>query len=317
MKCSDFRELIDSYLSDELLTETNHGVLRHLEQCVECRTVIEERREFRARLRSAVVNSKEFAVDEEFIAALSSSMRASILPQRRPAAIRFWNIRFSLVAATAVGLLVVFGLGFVFLQKFEGNPPADLAQSDKRELTTGFQQVALADHKMCAVDHDLPRQPLKIDLSAAQNASLQKGVVQPLESAAPGEYELIASHFCEVDGQSFAHLIYRHEGNVISVQVTDLPENEPRNGDLINNLSLQGYQIARFDVNKKAVFVISDMPESQNATTAEILEQPMRKELSGDLRSWISEFGTTGRGVEDLGISRLFINHRNTQFQDA
>ena len=33
MRCEDFREIADSFLSDELLVETNHEVVRHLEDC--------------------------------------------------------------------------------------------------------------------------------------------------------------------------------------------------------------------------------------------------------------------------------------------
>ncbi len=66
MKCQDFREIIDSYLCDELLTETNHEVLRHLEACANCRGVIESRRILRTRMKSAVKNSPQFQIRDGF-----------------------------------------------------------------------------------------------------------------------------------------------------------------------------------------------------------------------------------------------------------
>lgn len=66
MKCQDFREIIDSYLCDELLTETNHNILRHLEECADCRSVIETRRLLRSKIKGAVLNSPEFQVREVF-----------------------------------------------------------------------------------------------------------------------------------------------------------------------------------------------------------------------------------------------------------
>ena len=41
--CEKVRQLLDSYLSNELLIETNHEVLRHLESCKECTALLENR----------------------------------------------------------------------------------------------------------------------------------------------------------------------------------------------------------------------------------------------------------------------------------
>ena len=37
MHCRDVRELADSFLTGQLLVETNHEVVKHLETCPECR----------------------------------------------------------------------------------------------------------------------------------------------------------------------------------------------------------------------------------------------------------------------------------------
>jgi hypothetical protein len=64
------------------------------------------------------------------------------------------------------------------------------------------------------------------------------------------------------------------------VVMTDL-QNYPAltNNDIAKIVS-NGYQVARFDVKDKAVFVISDLPEQENLMTAEILEIPMKQKLS-------------------------------------
>jgi len=51
MTCRDVRELADSFLAEELLTETNHEILRHLETCPVCRADLAVRRELRDGLR--------------------------------------------------------------------------------------------------------------------------------------------------------------------------------------------------------------------------------------------------------------------------
>jgi anti-sigma factor RsiW len=53
MQCRDVRELADSFLSEQLLVETNHELLRHLETCPDCRADIAVRRAIRDRLRAA------------------------------------------------------------------------------------------------------------------------------------------------------------------------------------------------------------------------------------------------------------------------
>ena len=55
MYCKEFKGIMDSYISDELLIETNHEVLRHLENCSDCRDELAERRNLKLR-------GSEFAV---------------------------------------------------------------------------------------------------------------------------------------------------------------------------------------------------------------------------------------------------------------
>ncbi len=66
MRCQEFREMMDSYMSNELLVETNHEVLRHLETCRACRAELAARRELRTRLGSAVKNSPAMQLNSAF-----------------------------------------------------------------------------------------------------------------------------------------------------------------------------------------------------------------------------------------------------------
>ena len=58
MECRDVREMADSFLSEQLLVETNHELLRHLETCPVCRSEMADRRALRERLRSAFVQAE-------------------------------------------------------------------------------------------------------------------------------------------------------------------------------------------------------------------------------------------------------------------
>src|SRR5215510_8385859 len=52
--CEKIRRYLDSYLSNELLVETNHEVIRHLEICKNCAAELEARARVKGLLQRAV-----------------------------------------------------------------------------------------------------------------------------------------------------------------------------------------------------------------------------------------------------------------------
>ncbi|HXG85271.1 MAG TPA: type I CRISPR-associated protein Cas7 [Pyrinomonadaceae bacterium] len=79
MRCQEFREMMDSYLSDELLVETNHEVLHHLENCRACRDELAARRALLAQMRSAVKNAPEMQLNSAFAIKLKNDLRETAL----------------------------------------------------------------------------------------------------------------------------------------------------------------------------------------------------------------------------------------------
>lgn len=278
MKCQDFQELIDSYLCDELLTETNHHVLRHLEHCSGCRSVFEERREFRARLRSTVKNCDDLKICEKFKADLYVRLRESTLTKETKRRV-FWAGGFSW-AATAAGIVLVAVFGVLMFQNPEPSVSADFAAvTSDRSQSEHFQSIALGDHQNCAVNHNLKEAPVEIDISSPQYAFINSSVLTPLKTELTN-CKLIESHICKYDGLTFTHLVFEYEGKTMSVLMTDLNGARPIEADRLAKLSENGYQVAHFDVDNKAVFVVSDLPEQKNSGAAAVLEPPMRKQLS-------------------------------------
>ena len=53
--CKRIRSYLDSYLSNELMVETNHEVLTHLETCGACSRSLEDRARLKAQLKRAVM----------------------------------------------------------------------------------------------------------------------------------------------------------------------------------------------------------------------------------------------------------------------
>ncbi len=159
MKCQDFREVIDSYLSDELLTETNHDVLRHLEVCADCRREIEVRRDLLAQIRSVVKNSPQFQIREEFSGNLRARLKQSAAPKNV-----FWTSGNFWLAVAAMLILTV-GLSIWFVSN-QTVPSAEITQKTENSQPVFLEDTALGDHQNCAVKYNLAEEPVKIDLAA-------------------------------------------------------------------------------------------------------------------------------------------------------
>src|SRR5258705_12754929 len=123
MQCREFKEIADSYLSNELMVETNHGVISHLEQCAECRQELKARRESRGKLREAFIKAPENQLQSEFATRLSTQLQDYSLGKRGAPLVspRRWQSSMTrkqttwLVLATC--LLLAIGLGLVVVRK--------------------------------------------------------------------------------------------------------------------------------------------------------------------------------------------------------
>ncbi|MBA4123412.1 MAG: zf-HC2 domain-containing protein [Acidobacteria bacterium] len=272
MKCQDFREVIDSYLSDELLTETNHDVLRHLEVCADCRRAIQIRRSLLAQIRFAVKNSPQFQIREEFSGNLRARLKQSAIPKNV-----FWTSGNSWLAVAAMLILTV-GLSIWFVSN-QTVPSAEITQKTENSQPVFLEDTALGDHQNCAVKYNLAEEPVKIDLASAKYANLRQAILLPLQNAAD-RYEFLESHTCKYDGHLFTHIVFRHQGKTLSVLLTDLQNYQSLKDEEIVKLAASGYQLARFDAKNQAFFVVSDLPQTENLATAEILMNSVRQHFT-------------------------------------
>src|SRR5262245_15290272 len=104
MNCRDVRELGDSFLSEELLTETNHEVLQHLNTCPLCRAELDARRRLRGAVRAAFQRAPDLQPRREFVERLGAQLRESAAHRHRsPVLSHRW-------LALAAGLVLAAGL---------------------------------------------------------------------------------------------------------------------------------------------------------------------------------------------------------------
>src|SRR5690242_1148307 len=151
--CEKIRDYLDSYISNELLVETNHEVLRHLESCPSCSAEVEARSRLRARLKAAVEAQNVPADLRVTVRQMIHRKQSRFLPA---AAWSIWA-----VAAAAV----VLSVGIWVTRSPKGMPEsldvADRAGQDvfiqkvSQTLSTVLR-VGLGDHIHCAVFRKYP-----------------------------------------------------------------------------------------------------------------------------------------------------------------
>jgi len=188
MNCKDFREIIDSYLSDELLTETNHGILRHLEDCPVCRDEIEARRAVRSHLRSAIRNESQYLIDEKFAGDLCANLRGSLTT--KPTTRRSFYSNNRSWMAVAASLLIVISVGMVYLNQSGSISTSEVAQesiSIPNLPATHIVNIALGDHEYCAVQHGSSKDhPVSLVKEAVEYRGMEKVVLPAIKTVLKG-----------------------------------------------------------------------------------------------------------------------------------
>src|SRR4029450_2728601 len=97
LDCQHVREVMDSYLSEELSVETNHDFLRHVAECRDCAAELKRRR----RLRALLSETLDVAVDADRVRArITHAVDAQERAWARVA--RLGAVAATLVAAVAV-----------------------------------------------------------------------------------------------------------------------------------------------------------------------------------------------------------------------
>jgi len=267
MQCRDFRELADSYLSDELLVETNHDVLRHLETCAGCRRELAARRELRSKLRVGFEKAPDLQMSEEFAGRLTTQLRdAGFSGARFPAA------KYLAIAAS---LLIVGALGFIVMQ-----------QRWRRQTVVALTASVVGDHRDCALNHRLDEKPIDLDDAGRKYDSAYINLVKAVmtDGKLPAGVEFVDAHSCVFKGRRFGHVILRYGGQLVSVLVTNI-ESKDRNGstgvkEAVAEAQMDGFQLAHFETTRHTVYVVSGLSDAENRSIAQAIEPSVSRHIS-------------------------------------
>lgn len=314
MQCRHFHEVADSYLSDELLVETNHDMIAHLEACADCRRELAARHELRTTLRAAFAKAEELQIQDQFADRLRRDLRDTATTEARSLISRYrarFVIAACLLAAAALGLIAVWQRqqaqapaqstaggrherNVAQVKSTENQPGSVATAVDADMVLAQMSELAAGDHRDCAIGHRLPERPINLEEAGHKYDQAFLNLTTAVKSHlgdSNAEIKVVAAHACVFKGRWFAHIILRHRGRLASLLVTRLedvgglaarqkPAEVDQPGQVIACLTASGYQISCFRTARHAVFVVSDLGEGENLALARELAPSVYEHLT-------------------------------------
>lgn len=274
MNCRDSRDVADSFLSDELLTETNREILQHLDTCPSCRTEIAVRRQLRGSLRAAFDRAPDLQPPPDFAERLRERIRVAGADAGRD---RSFSRRCLMLAAS---VLVTAGLaGAVFMTQVMA--PVDALARD-----------AIGDHWNCALKNRKVRTPVPLDEAAQRFDSVYRVLLNtpPDEISTPnGPVRVVDRHSCAFGTRRFGHVILQYRQHVVSLLVTGDDEaagsialppdlNPHLRGGPVNGLSVASIRRAHH-----AILLVSDLEGRELTQLSTTVSVPLVEQLVSGL----------------------------------
>lgn len=275
-QCRRIRSYLDTYLSNELMAETNLEVLKHLETCESCARALDDRARIKTQLKRVVLSVQAPET-------LQRRIRSDIRRTNK------FNFNFSqswMLAAAAVIVLAVM-LGVLFRagagRSGSSNPGhlsmiAEVAPAD----TTGqILKVGFDDHISCAIDHGMANRHFSAAEMSEKLGPQYEGLMEVAKQKLPQDFEIVVGHRCHYQNREFVHLIMRRQQEVVSLIVTRKDgESFPAGAAAavmnasrmpMYEASWHNLQVAGFETSNHLVFVVSNEAKRENEQIASSL----------------------------------------------
>jgi hypothetical protein len=330
MECRRFRDIADSYLSEELLVETNHEVLRHLETCPSCRAELAARRQVGRVLRTAFARSVELQPPTDladrvrhFALASIGEPKAEPRPETRRARVLSWmrDKTWSSQSATrrwavaAVLLLAAGAAGAMVSQAWEPISDDIVATRSPTGTPTGRALMEVApfaagDHRECALG-GRPESWVALDEASRRFDPVYAGLADVVRrdhaiTKRTNIADVVDGHSCVFQGRRFGHVMIKQAGRLVSVLVTNFSVTQKSTG-LARLTGRDGsrrvaacsqnadFRVACFRAPHHAVFVVSDLGEQDNLALARSVAPSLQQHLAA-LGDKHASYGTSGLG---------------------
>jgi anti-sigma factor RsiW len=254
LDCRHVREVMDSYLSEELSVETNHGVLGHVAECRDCAAELKRRQ----RLRTLLSETLDVAVDAD-----RARARITYAVNREQ---RSWQ-RVARLGSVAATLIVAVAVAY-----WAGRRVDAAAYDDSAE-----------DHIACALAY--PEGTAYDPDRTAQNLVPPFEQIVEIVGLSHGVYHVIDAHMCPYKGRTYAHVVIRGDGQTLSLfaeraERGTLPATPSTvlAGDTIDvhATTRLGYRISAVAIRDHRVFLVSERPTDPPDLAQDILRSAVR-----------------------------------------
>jgi anti-sigma factor RsiW len=279
--CERTRKYLDSYISNELLVETNHEVLRHLEVCPACAGEADSRARLRTRLQTAVET-------QPVPAELAVRVRERIREHESRSAFGLgWNRRWAMALAPSACLAVALWLN-PLRDRIPDYPdrPSQNAYIQRVSSTVGaILRVGLGDHIHCAIYRKGPRTASPVAKMESDLGPQFKGLVPVVNATIPKGYRIVVGHQCSYLGRKFVHLTLEKDGDLLSLVIARKQEGESlaglgtanqHSGIPVYQAAAGPFQVAAFDAGNFLAYVVSDLKPKSNLQVAAALAPGVR-----------------------------------------
>lgn len=262
--CEKIRGYLDSYLSNELLVETNHEVLRHLEGCPRCSAELNTRARVRTQLQGAVRN---MAVPPDLQAKVQRAVRGQ--SRRTRAGL------YTLAAAA----IVIICLAILNLTRTKRTPEEAILQKTSGRLAV-LLNVGLRDHLHCTVFRKYSKQPETLEQMAAHLGPEFAGLAPVVKAKLPGDFHIVQGHRCRAGDRRYVHFIMEGgDHKLLSLILTQRQPGESLSGGIYQQ-GVERYQVVGFESHAYLVYIISDLDPQRNLQMAANLAPAVRAYLA-------------------------------------
>jgi hypothetical protein len=264
---------MDSYIDNELLVETNHEVLRHLESCPSCAAELKTRGRLKNRLKTAVQNQ---SVPGDLQARINDALRKQD---------HLTGFAWTRWAAAAAAVVVMATGTWLAAPRWTRPALPDLA--DRRgqdvfiqkisESLSAVLKVGLGDHIHCSVFRKYPKNPPSVEEMAEKLGPAYQDLAPLVKARVPEEYRVILAHQCGYQGRRFVHLTLSNGANLLSLVITrkqagetleGLATSRQPSGVPIYQATARNYDVAGFETDQFLAYVVSDLGAKQNLEIA-------------------------------------------------
>jgi hypothetical protein len=267
--CERTLKYLDAYVGNELMVETNQEILNHLEICQQCSEALRDRLRLKTRVREAVQS-------EEVPAGLREKVRATV---RKEVPVRGEHVAWSRWALAAAAVFVVCLSGWAGFRLYKINIDSGAASQLAQKLSlseqvAGILRIGAGDHIHCVIDSHFDQIVMTSEKMAEKMGPEYFGLVTLLNDEFRGGFVVSAGHRCQVKGREFIHMVIKHEGQPISVIITEKQNVSFPASSRVNSMNAQGVALHQdriegleavgFETNRHLAFIVSALDHQEN-----------------------------------------------------